>query len=141
MLALLILLTSTCLAAYQPDPERWISLGKVGDFEEEYLDILTPQYSQDFTSVDFWICRVYLNENKHSLTNFRIDKPNRTIAVIHVTNYESSTGKVLNSIDVPSFLQNPAKIVPGSNGEFYYELLWDIIPNIVSKHYQENPQQ
>lgn len=136
LLALLILLTSTCFAAYEPDPNRWMSL-YADDEITEYLDVKTLQYSADGNMADFWICYVQPKENVHRLVNQKLDKSNRTLTLIHTTKYDSVTNNVLDSIDIPLYMQKPIKITPGSVSEFYYDVLFVEIPRLASEYKQK----
>lgn len=139
LLVLFILLTSTCFAAYEPDPNRWMPLYAT-DEHKDYLDVKTLQYSADGNHADFWICRVYSNKNEYEVTNYNLDKVAKTLAFTHTTVYETSTGKVLNSFDFPSYKYKPAKITPGTIGEFYHDLLFMEIPKLIAEYQAKNPQ-
>lgn len=139
LLVLFILLTSTCFAAYTPDPERWVHVYS-DDEAIEYLDAKTLQYSDDGNTAEFWLCRIYTNENKHTIVNYNLDKVAKTQTITHITVYETSTGKVLNTFDVPSYRYDATKITPGTIGEFYYNLIFIEIPRLASEYQQKSPQ-
>ena len=119
LLILFILLTSTCFAAYEPDPKRWIWLGS-DDEVGMFLDKETIEYSTDNNIVDCWICFVIPQENKHAITNQKIDKIAKSITMTHVTLYESSNKEVLESHTYKSWEQEPERIIPDSKGEALY---------------------
>ncbi|MBO5245378.1 MAG: hypothetical protein J6B02_04690 [Selenomonadales bacterium] len=119
MLALLILLTSTCFAAYQPDPARWIWLGsddKVGFF----IDKETVQYSNDGNTVSFWLCQVHTQEKLHFIINNKISKSDRTIITLHISEYDDKTNKVKFSHTYEWWQQKPQSIIPGTWMEEFY---------------------
>lgn len=119
MLALLILLTSTCLAAYQPDPARWTWLGSTDEIGC-FIDKETVQFSDDGNMVDFWICYVVPQKNEHAVVNHTINKIEKIFSTAHITIYDSKNQKPTFSYTYESWEQDSQKIVPGTNGEAFY---------------------
>ena len=119
LLVLLILLTSTCFAAYEPDPERWLWLGsdsEVGIF----LDKETITYSDDKATVDFWICWVYPAKNQFINENSKIDKHSKTYTHLSYAIYDCKTKKLISSHTYALWEQKAEKIIPGTLGENFY---------------------
>lgn len=122
-LILLILLSATCFAAYEPDPARWQWLGS-NDEVGVFLDKDTVRYNDDHTTVDFWLCIVCPQENAHYLQNYKIDKTDMNIFLLHATKYNSSTNNVIDSHTYQFWELHPSKITPGSNGEIWYRIFF-----------------
>ncbi|MBR0324544.1 MAG: hypothetical protein IIX11_00240, partial [Selenomonadales bacterium] len=96
LLILFILLTSTCFAAYQPDPARWTWLGST-DEVGCFIDKETVQYSDNGDTVSFWVCYVIPNENIYQIMNMKSSKSDRTITVLHISEYNDKTNKLISS--------------------------------------------
>lgn len=139
-LILLILLSATCFAAYEPDSTRWFLINSE-DTKTEYLDVKTIDYSTDLNSVNFWICYVNMEEDNHTLVNLKIDRTDKTITLIHSTEYSNSTRKILHSVDIPTYQQSPSKIIPNTRGEYYYELLFITLPKLALEEYEKENQK
>lgn len=123
LLALLILLSSTCFAAYEPDPNRWIWLGS-NDEVGIFLDKETIEYSTDKNTVECWICYVVPQKNIHAIVNEKIDRTTKTITMLHITEYESSSKKTLYTHTYSFLEQKPEKVIPESNGETIFKAVF-----------------
>lgn len=119
LLILLVLLSATCFAAYEPDPARWIWLGsddKVGIF----LDKETITYSDDKNTVEFWVCWVYPEKNQFINENTKMDKSTKTYTNLSYTIYDCETKEPISSHTYALWEQKTEKIVPGTLGEAFY---------------------
>ena len=119
LLALLITLSSTCFAAYEPDPARWTWLGST-DEVGCFVDRETVQYSDNGDTVSFWVCYVVPHENSYNIMNIKTSKPDRTITVLHISEYNDKTNKLISSYTYASWEQKPESVIPGTWGETLY---------------------
>lgn len=119
LLTLLIFLTSTCFAAYEPDPARWVWLGS-DDEVGMFLDKETIEYSADGNTVDFWICYVVPQKNEHAILNQKLNKNTRILTITHITIYDSTSKKSILSYTYKPWEQESQKIIPDTNGEILY---------------------
>lgn len=122
-LILLILLSATCFAAYEPDSTRWqwlYSTDEVGTF----LDKDTIRYSDNHNEVEFWICHVYPQKDAYYLRNCSINKNAMTLEIFSYAKYNSTTEKLLDSYTYKSYEIPSTKIIPGTIGELLYRTLF-----------------
>lgn len=122
-LILLILLSATCFAAYEPDPARWQWLYSNDEFGT-FLDKDTIRYNDDHTTVDFWLCIVCPQENTHYLQNYKINKNDMNIFLLHEAKYNTITNNVIESHTYQLWQLHPSKIIPDTNGEYWYRTLF-----------------
>ena len=119
LLALFIMLASTCFAAYEPDPNRWIWLGS-NDEVGIFLDKETIEYSAANNTVEFWICWVYPQKNQFINENQRIDKLAKTYTSLSFAIYDTETKKQLSSHTYAIWEQKAEKVIPNTIGEGLY---------------------
>ena len=119
LLVLLILLTSTCFAAYEPDPNRWIWISS-DDEIGAFLDKETIEYSADGIVVDFWLCYVYPKDKQYAIVNHIINKSEKTLTLTHISIYNADTRKLIESYTPNSWEQEAERIIPDTNGEILY---------------------
>ena len=115
LLALLIMLTSTCFAAYTPDPNRWTWLTST-DAVGVFYDRETLSYSTQKKSVEVWVCYVYPQKKQHTKINYRI-YDDRTYDVYDTIVYNDKTGETIDS-DYPRRYEQT--IIPSSLEEDLY---------------------
>lgn len=122
LLALLILLSSTCFAAYTPDPERWIFIASDTKNSRYFIDTKTIHYSNDGDTVNVWVCAVPSQKNLHSFQNIELSYSNRTFLLLYFVDYNTKKNKPLASRAYNTYEQVPEPIVPNSLAEtlFYY---------------------
>lgn len=115
----MFLLSSVCMA-YQPDPDRWawiFSDDEVGVF----YDKQTIRYSDYGNTCDVWLMMVEPAKKMHSIYHFYYKK-NRTYALMDFIDYDSRTGKILDS-DKYSY-PDYSVIPPGTRAEVAYKHLF-----------------
>lgn len=106
VLALFLLLSATCFAAYEPDPGRWTLLPGC---ESCYYDKTTAQFSEDGNTVEFWICLVDNEEHTNFLQKYRMTKVPRTSTELEFASYNNLTDeKILSRVYPPQeqFIKN-----------------------------------
>ncbi|MBQ8682146.1 MAG: hypothetical protein IJ510_00250 [Selenomonadales bacterium] len=123
LLILLVLLSSACFAAYEPDPSRWIWLGS-DDEVGWFIDKETVQYFDNGNTVSYWVCQVHPQENIHYIVNEKISKSDRTVTVLHLSEYDDTTNKVAFSHTYALWEQKPESIIPGTWGEALYRFFF-----------------
>lgn len=120
LLVLFILLTSTCFAAYEPDPNRWIWISSDKDKVNYFIDIETVQYSNNGDTVNFWVCAVESKKSFHSFQNAELSYTNRTITLLYFADYKDKKHKPIASRAYKIHEQTPEPIVPNSIAETFY---------------------
>lgn len=125
LLILFILLTSTCFAAYQPDPNRWTWINST-DTCGTFWDKTTAHYTNGGNTVEFWVCHVYPQKNTHVITNCRITKNPRTYTELQYTMYDNSTREIINSKTYSSYEQKAEYIHPCSWKEELYKAAFSV---------------
>lgn len=125
LLAFFIMLTSTCFAAYTPDPNRWTWIYS-NDIAGTFWDKTTAQYTNSGNTAEFWVCEVYPQENGHVISKCKITKQPRTYTELQYTSYNSSTREVIKSKTYSSYEQKAEYIHPDSWEEKLYEAAFSV---------------
>lgn len=92
LLALLVLLTTTCFAKYKIDYDKW---KPVPNETGLYWDKSTAQYSDGDNTVKFQICLMHPKGKKYVLSTYRITKEPRTVTQLDYEEYKKD--KLINS--------------------------------------------
>ena len=128
LLALFIMLTSTCFATYEPDSNRWEIITRDSEFKF-YLDKETIQYSEDGNIANIWLCETYVqapfyweeNQEEYLLLNYRIDKNARTMTLLMFVSADAKTNKIIHRSQTSPSEEKAEIIFPHSTEEIIYK--------------------
>lgn len=123
VLALFLLLSATCFAAYEPDPARWTLLP---GYQSCYYDKTTAQFSEDGNTVEFWICLVDNEEHTNFLRKYRMTKVPRTSTELELESYNNLTDKKTGSRVYPPQEQFIKNIYANSPEEDLYCAIFSV---------------
>ena len=133
LLALLILLTSTCFAAYEPDPTQW-ELILANEDSKLYWNKSTVQYSEDKNAAVFETCLIDLKNDKHAIWRSKITRQPRTIVELQDDLDEESIQTIIDTPFSAYYKNEPILIAPVSLNEHFYEAVWQTkLPDIKNR--------
>lgn len=133
---LFILLTSVCSAFEQPDPNRWLwitSTDKVGcwvDLQTIKFETQDNEYRKCYKHrfVTAWVEMYDVTLDEITINKWYCDLDCEKYKFLSMTKYDGN-GKLIDSADVPIYLQNDISMVPGTVGEVIFlcfKDLWEI---------------
>lgn len=118
--AFILLLSSVCMATYQPDPNRWTWMTST-DTVSFYYDKQTRVYYDYGDRCRVWSLVVDYSKEEYTKALEEYCRQDRTIALLHLAIYDLRTDKLINSFDLPPKYQ---VIIPGSIGEDKYKTMF-----------------
>lgn len=119
VLIFLLSLTASCFA-FEPNPNVWEWIASDDEFgffiEKKPGTIYSSPNGEKYITT--WLMTVDNAQNQYFLTKSKLKYRDKSIADVYFAVYESATGKLIGSNNVP---ENYKPIIPGSFGDSVYQ--------------------
>lgn len=123
-ITLCVLITSTCSAFEPPDPNRWLwitSTDRIGcwvDLQTIKFETQDNEYKKCYKHrfVTAWVEMYDAESNEVSINKWYCDLDCEKYRFLSMTKYDGN-GKLIDSANVPIYLQEDISMIPGTVGE------------------------